>query len=122
MLDARPRFVAAPDAAAMLDRSTGLGWERQPALVAVSFAVARAAPPGWRLPSATELLLLLSGLPVGHPFPEPAPGALFWSATESPYSARGEVRAIDCRSGPRYVVRLLDRDATARVWRVLATP
>jgi hypothetical protein len=46
---------------------------------------------------------------------------VFWSSTASPFSARGQVRAIGCQPGPVYVVRLLDRAAVAQAWRVRTT-
>jgi hypothetical protein len=121
MLDAGSRFVVTADDAAVLDRATGLFWERSPAPQPVPWAIATSRPEGsWRLPTASELLLLLSGLPVDHPFPLPSPGALFWSATASPFSERGQVRAIGCEAGRLYVVRLVDKLGSARVWRVCA--
>ena len=119
MADTRPRFVPAQDGS-VLDRDTGLLWEREPSARAVPWDAAVRRPEGtpWRLPTATELLLLLHGLRAEHPFAAPTPGTLFWSSTASPFSARGQVRAIGCQPGPVYVVRLLDRAAVARAWRV----
>jgi hypothetical protein len=116
----RPRFVVAAAQGRVLDRQTGLTWEQAPGSESVPWSVAagKGTPEGWRLPSASELLLLLSGLPRDHPFPAPSPGTLFWSASASPFSARGQVRAIGCHAGPLYVVRLVDRQERARVWRV----
>lgn len=114
------RFV--PAAGNVLDRQTGLIWEQAPDDTPVSWKEAGASAPGWRLPSASELLLLLSGLPAEHPFPAPRPGAIFWSATESPFSAYGRVRAIGCQEGSLYVVRLIDKSAAALVWRVKSEP
>lgn len=119
MPDTSARFVPT-DGGSVVDRETGLAWEQNPALQPVSWAAAARAPdaPPWRLPTASELLVMLCGLPAEHPFPAPAPGTVFWSATESPFSAHGQVRAIGCQAGPLYVVRLLDKRALACVWRV----
>lgn len=114
-----PRFVPVPDDA-ILDRHTGLVWEASPTPGPVSWdtAARSASGPRWRLPTASELMLLLCGLRDDHPFPPPAAGTVFWSATESPFSAHGQVRAIGCQADSLYVVRLIDKRATAHVWRV----
>lgn len=120
MSDARIRFVPSDDGT-VLDRDTGLVWEQQPSSRAIPWEVAARRHDGtpWRLPTASELLVLLNGLHADHPFTAPAADALFWSATVSPFSARGEVRAVGCRDGPLWIVRLLERDARARAWHVL---
>ena len=85
---------------AVLDKETGLVWERSPdAVNTFTWTNARAAcfnrttgnRRGWRLPSVQELASLIdpahaavaagaSGLPVGHPFLTPTLG-FTWSAT-----------------------------------------
>ena len=119
MADTASRFVPAGDGS-VLDRDTGLVWERAPSpqLVPWDAAARRSDGTPWRLPTASELLLLLNGLRGPHPFPDPTPGPPFWSCTVSPYSARGQVRAVGYAAGPVWVVRLLDREAEARAWRV----
>lgn len=123
MAQVAARFVPADDGT-VLDRDTGLCWERAPAPSAVPWEAAARRPEGtpWRLPTASELLVLLHGMRGGHPFAAPRPGTLLWSSTASPFSVRGQVRAIGCEPGPVYVVRLLDRDAIACAWRVRARP
>ncbi len=117
----RPRFVPLDPGGQVLDAETGLVWEAAPAEGAVPWHAAAAADPtglGWRLPTASELMRLLGSLPADHPFPALEPGTLLWSSTESPFAARGRVRAVGCEVGALFVVRLLDKEARARAWRV----
>jgi hypothetical protein len=80
---------------AVLDRETGLVWEKSPSTVPQDWSTARATcinknvggRKGWRLPAVPELSSLIdptvaSGptLPVGHPF-QNAHSAFYWSAT-----------------------------------------
>jgi Protein of unknown function (DUF1566) len=95
--------------AAVLDRETGLVWERSPSQTTMSWfqAVGRCnglntgGRQGWRLPQLPELLSLADRsqpapqLPAGHPFsgiafglPAPSPGGIpftraYWSATNA---------------------------------------
>jgi len=127
---AEPRFrpLAQAPGAAVLDAHTGLVWEAAPAAEPVPFEAAARddAAGGWRLPTISELMRLLSSLPAESPFPAPGPGTIFWSSTESPFAAPSRVRAVGCepsagtatRNGPLLVVRLLDKRTRARVWRV----
>jgi hypothetical protein len=85
---------------AVLDRETGLVWERQPSPSPTSLANATlicAAKVlgnrrGWRLPTHPELLSLFDPsapigqvFPAGHPFVVPVGGAdLFWTTTAVP--------------------------------------
>jgi uncharacterized protein DUF1566 len=89
---------------AVLDRETGLVWERAPQTTPVDSdgATARCLElalgdrQGWRLPTIQELLSLkdptvpfaVLALPNGHPFiiPGGLPNYLFWSATTSALS------------------------------------
>jgi len=102
-----PRFVLVWGGIAVLDKDTGLIWERAPDR---SFAygwqdgrgLCRAKTVGnhigWRLPALGELASLIDlsqgkpALPLGHPFfPPPVPSA-FWSATldlDNPQNALG---------------------------------
>lgn len=98
-----PRFIVLANwnNAAVLDRETGLVWERTPgtlpgtATPAVTWDVARTcigknvgARKGWRLPSILELTSLVDpsvpfpgpALPPGHPFTN-VQQAFYWSAT-----------------------------------------
>ena len=88
--------------AAVLDRETGLVWEKSPATTTHTWATATGATvectnrttgnrKGWRLPSFPELASLVDPnvtpgptLPPGHPFTTGATGvqsAAYWSAT-----------------------------------------
>jgi hypothetical protein len=117
-----PRFHlhAAAEGPHVLDTDTGLVWEAAPSEHPVPWdaAVRDDAGLGWRLPTISELMRLLSSLPADHPFPAPGSGSLFWSSTESPFATRSRVRAVGCQSGPLFVVRLIDKQAQARAWRV----
>jgi hypothetical protein len=82
---------------AVLDRETGLVWERRPSMQPMAWPNARlfcaqkavGGRGGWRLPAFTELATLidpsvtnptLPRLPAGHPFLDVQPAA-YWSAT-----------------------------------------
>ena len=94
-LPANTRFVVLTNmnSEAVLDRETGLVWERTPAtqerpwILAVASCVQKdiGGRKGWRLPWHHELQSLIDigspdGVPVGHPFVGVA-GHTFWSAT-----------------------------------------
>jgi hypothetical protein len=80
--------------AAVLDRETGLVWERAPSTTAQIWSTARGecanrttgGRKGWRLPSFAELASLADpsvsnpALPAGHPF-QTAQSSIYWSAT-----------------------------------------
>jgi hypothetical protein len=85
------------DTAAVLDKETGLVWERRPSKEAVAWPNARlmcaqkavGGRGGWRLPAFNELASLIDPavtdptmprLPAGHPFLDVQPAA-YWSAT-----------------------------------------
>ena len=92
------RFVILPDfnSEAVLDKDTGLIWERSPQTTSVRWTVARRACIGknvggrkeWRLPSLEELAGLVDpsvappglALPLNHPFLT-VRSAVYWSAT-----------------------------------------
>jgi hypothetical protein len=93
-----PRFVVLPNFghAAVLDRETGLVWERSPSteLVNWHFAHVRCnefvtlgGRLGWRLPTVNELASLVDpgrsdpALPAGHPFTNVQLTSHYWSAT-----------------------------------------
>jgi len=109
-LPAATRFVVLTDwgSQAVLDRETGLVWERTPSSASFSggalttdwlgayhtcfgSALIKGGRRGWRLPTVEELASLLSpfessgalALPDGHPFTEVVPGP-YWSATTFP--------------------------------------
>jgi hypothetical protein len=86
---------------AVLDRETGLVWERTPATFTTTFGnavfgcvtKAVAGRYGWRLPTYPELLSLIEAshfgdypIPAGHPFVIGSTVS-FWSSTVSPFSA-----------------------------------
>jgi hypothetical protein len=81
---------------AVLDRETGLVWERTPSLDTNTFPLAEAflcnfknigGRSGWRVPSVWELLTLVDStqtsppLPAGHPFNLGSGQPLFWTNT-----------------------------------------
>jgi hypothetical protein len=94
--NASRRFVLLTDFSnqAVLDRETGLVWERSPGTLRWTWGRAgekcidkvTGGRKGWRLPSIIELMSLIdpvSGAPFppGHPFTEV--GGTYWSATSS---------------------------------------
>jgi hypothetical protein len=90
-----PRFVVLSNfnGEAVLDRETGLVWERSPDTTTQSWDQAQfhcitrlvSNRGGWRLPHIQELRSLLDPtakfLPPGHPFSVAPPGYYYWSAT-----------------------------------------
>jgi len=90
-----PRFIVLSnfDSAAVLDRETGLVWERSPSTDTIpwSFASLRCNNRtvgnrmGWRIPTVQDLATLVdpevASLPAGHPFSNVQ--TIFWSATSS---------------------------------------
>jgi len=98
-LPSHTRFIVLSnfDSAAVLDRETGLVWERSPDGTSLSWFAASIAclksplgkRQGWRLPGIQELLSLRDpsavgffALPNGHPFIIPSmSNYLFWSTT-----------------------------------------
>jgi len=92
-----PRFVVLSNwnSEAVLDRETGLVWERSPSTTLVRYFDATrhcsqdtkaGNRMGWRLPSLHELTSLIdptaSFLPAGHPFSDVQSSA-YWSATRT---------------------------------------
>ena len=101
LLPAAERFVilTAFTSDAVLDKNTGLVWEKSPQMVDAKWNDARficinkiiGGQKGWRLPSIPELTSLIdpSVAPPGHPFVN-VQSANYWSATtiaESPTAA-----------------------------------
>lgn len=108
-LPASTRFVVLANwgSAAVLDRETGLVWERTPVNAGfVSFVGATSnclnvntgGRQGWRLPRVEELLSLTDGsptvLPSGHPFQGVGGDQQFWTSTADPAVA-GRVLGVD---------------------------
>ena len=105
-LPATQRFVilSAFNSEAVLDKATGLVWERSPQTTSARWSVARrtcieksvGGQKGWRLPSLEELASLVDtsiappglALPPGHPFLTVQP-TVYWSATRVDVDARG---------------------------------
>jgi hypothetical protein len=98
-LPSSTRFIVLSNmnSVAVLDRETGLVWERSPSTITNSWSGARvvcgnriaSGRKGWRLPSLFELTSLvdptqsnptLPALPPGHPFQNVQP-SFYWSAT-----------------------------------------
>ena len=91
------RFQCVFNDLAVLDRETGLVWERTPSLTTFTWVAAHETCVelavngrlGWRLPTIEELHSVIAldagdDLPDGHPF---TVTSLFWSATTNPTSA-----------------------------------
>ncbi len=123
------RFVVLTNwgSTAVLDKETGLVWERSPATGFVSWADARrvctalttGGRKGWRLPSIPELESLIDPsvafpgptLPPGHPFLTFQSG-LYWSATTV---AGNPIRAWDVTFFDGNM-NSLDKTSNGRVW------
>ena len=106
-LPASTRFVVLSNwgGAAVLDRESGLVWERSPSTPPDDWNSAlylcsnlkTGNRMGWKLPTIQELTSLVEpgttgGLPVGHPFMNVVNNSIFWSATANAAdgsSARG---------------------------------
>lgn len=96
-LPSATRFIVLSNFAsnAVLDRETGLVWERSPVAFASTWDSARrqcvarttGGRKGWRLPSVHELASLVDpsvtgpALPAGHPFQNVQSSSAYWSAT-----------------------------------------
>ena len=105
-LPAAQRFVVLPafNSEAVLDKETGLIWERSPQTTSARWITARrtcieknvGGQKGWRLPSLDELTSLVDPsvappgptLPPGHPFLT-VQSTVYWSATRVDEDARG---------------------------------
>lgn len=100
-LPASERFVLVLDGAAVLDKETGLVWEKAPLTLrhtwaeAISYCIERnvGGRRGWHLPTIEQLASLMDptqigpSLPIGHPF-ESILSAMtsppYWSSTTHP--------------------------------------
>lgn len=102
-LPAATRFIVLTNmaSAAVLDRETGLVWERSPDATTLTWVSAQflcttrtvGNRKGWRLPTIQELASLVDPsvgpgptLPAGHPFTN-VQSSVYWSATSSAGSA-----------------------------------
>jgi len=95
--DASKRFETVLDDAAVLDKETGLVWEKSPDTTgrtwadAVYYAYNKnvGGRGGWRLPTVEELRSLIDptqsspALPSGHPFTNLLSSYIYWSSTSS---------------------------------------
>lgn len=103
---------------AVLDRETGLVWQRSPSAVslfdwatstALCIGTAIGGRRGWRLPSAWELMTLKDpaqsspALPPGHPFQDVAVGVIYWTATAAAGDANGAL-ALSFSSGGQGII------------------
>jgi hypothetical protein len=101
ILPASTRFVLVMNGAAVLDRETGLVWEKSPSTYMFDFFSAQLYCCGqttggryaWRLPTLQELESLAEPssmwfigptLPSGHPFSNVQSSSFYWSATTYP--------------------------------------
>jgi hypothetical protein len=115
------RFAPLPEDGGVLDRSTGLVWERTPGRSSLTWDEATGgAGAGWRLPTIGELSSLEAALTADHPFEGSDPRGVFWSVSESPFARHGQVRGLCVEGGGRFVMVLLERTSRARRWRVRA--
>ena len=116
-MDPGPRYVLTPTA--LMDRFEPLEWERGPSDARVTWSKAEeaASVAGWRLPSIAELVGLLDGLPAEAGW-TPDVGAIFWSASGSPFAPVSRVRAVCFEHAARFVVVLIDKGERAQRWGV----
>jgi hypothetical protein len=120
---------------AILDRETGLVWQRVPAEPrAFEWPVARflcrtentGGRQGWRLPSVEELSSLLDllpgpaapGLPSGHPFDLRATTPIFWSASVHDIDPSQAYAVMFVGEDPTTVpgVRVFPKNFKLRAW------
>lgn len=106
----------------VIDRSSGLEWDLNPAgspgdwETAVRGGVARSP---WRLPTLTEVLDFVGVLPVAWlPAGIRVPGGHVWTATESPFAPVTMARAVSCEGEGRFAVVLLQKSAATWWWLV----
>lgn len=106
----------------MRDPATTLLWEAMPSLDLVTWneAVGAAGRGPWRLPTVSELMGFLSGLPADRDLSALTPAVAFWSSSHSPFAPSDRVRAVRCEGERRFAVQLLSKSARARRWLVRA--
>lgn len=123
------RFIVLSNwaSAAVLDRETGLIWEKSPDGTLTSWNGAQLAcntkivggRMGWRLPSIQELASLIDpaathpALPPGHPFTPPDQDHFYWSATTT---AIDPSRTWAVVFGVASVANGLSKSLTAVAW------
>ncbi len=104
------RFACVLGSTAVLDRESGIVWQRTPSAVAVNWETADGAcaslvadsRAGWRLPTLYELRSLMEpgvvnpSLPAGHPFTVPI--NTIWTSTQSSVSP-GETLTVTLATG-----------------------
>jgi hypothetical protein len=103
---------------AVLDKETGLVWQRAPSSVSsfdwdssatLCIGTVIGGRRGWRLPSAWELMTLKDpaqanpALPPGHPFQDVATGIIYWTSTAAPADAAGAL-ALSFSSGGQGII------------------
>jgi len=129
-LPSSTRFIVLSNmsSAAVLDRETGLVWEKSPDTTGREWQVAQfhcnqrtvGNRKGWRLPTIQELASLVDptqsnpALPPGHPF-QYVQSSFYWSATTSPLPSSGAGFAWYVYFGDG-TVDLLDRTTLPFVW------
>jgi uncharacterized protein DUF1566 len=132
-----PRFQLVLGGQAVLDKETGITWERVPEVIpnsSVSFQTGRAACHrkviggriGWRLPTLDELASLIDrtqrgpALAPGHPFLLPQSTSNFWTTT-SDFENANSLYTLDMRDG---LVTMLPKSqiASFAAWCVRGIP
>ena len=133
-----PRFVVLSNMnnEAVLDRETGLVWERAPnptlkTTVVGAFGTCLQTGTGgrfgWRLPTAPEFGSLLETkdlgfikvgqLPAGHPFTVGATSTVFWSSTRPLLGASDDFgEEVEFDSNGPVIINPQQKDSTNRVW------
>ena len=109
----RFKVLSQLDGEAVLDKETGLTWQRSPSptntsdwgsSAALCIGTAIGGRRGWRLPSAWELMTLKDpaqsnpALPPGHPFQGIVTNTIYWTSTASLTSATS-AHAVNFASG-----------------------
>ncbi len=125
VMPAAERFQLVMNDEAVLDRETGLVWERSPdttqrtwaSAIAHCYAEEVGGRKGWRLPTIEELASLIDTtqpaptLPAGHPFLN-VQSDWYWSATTSPFST-SSAWVVNFNNG---IVGSLDESNGFYVW------
>ena len=116
--------------AAVLDRETGLVWEKSPDTPSTTWAVAQRScnqktvggRKGWRLPTIQDLASLIDPtvplgptltLPIGHPFINVQSSPAYWSATSESQSPSTIAWDVLFSAG---VVNITPKSASQPVW------
>ena len=116
----RFKVLAQMNDEAVLDKETGLVWQRSPSATstfdwgtsaALCIGTAIGGRRGWRLPSAWELMTLKDpaqanpALPPNHPFQDIVTGTIYWTATASASDANGAL-ALGFSSGGQGIITI----------------